>query len=90
MGKHFSGEESIILREGTVIEDEEKLDARVEGLDGMRNTAVRSESTDHPHQCIPMKGDNDLELGRKTYGGKNQTSPALTSSTKVCPFSLTA
>lgn len=29
MGKHFSGEESIILRKGTVIEDEEKLDARV-------------------------------------------------------------
>lgn len=48
MGKHFSGEEGIILGKGTVVEDEEKLDARVEGLDGMRNTAVRSKSANHP------------------------------------------
>lgn len=79
VGKHFGGKEGVVFRKAAVVENQEKLNTALQRLQGMRYTSVRLISK------IPCRHTRS-----KTYAGKNHTSPALKSSTKVCPSSFTA
>lgn len=74
-------EEGVVFAEVSLVKNKQELDTVVQSLDRVGNAALkRSVLCGASHQAL-------INL---TYGGKNQTSPAVKSSTNVSPFSLTA
>jgi len=78
-GEDFGSKEGVIFREGAVVENKKELDTALQSLEGMRNTSA-----------LILVLEKVKRGQHFTYGGKNQTSPAFRSSTKVSPSSLTA
>lgn len=90
--KDFRGKERVVFGEVPVVEDEQELHSVLQSLDGVRH-APRKVSSDCKATESFLKnkeGGGGGGSGSDTYGGKNQTSPLLTSSMNVSPFSLTA